>query len=143
MAARWPKGFLGRTNQGPVTRLTSDGIRTVLQRLNAPPAHAWRRSGLFMPCVTEFLRSLYARSPAGRVGQSWPDTQPHCQINWLLPSSNGFGGIDLYCKFCLPLNCLEQPSSTLTRVTPRPARTRFRRFVCNVNPRDRPGVFHD
>ena len=34
---------LEERNSGSVTQLTSDGIRSVLRRLNAPPAHAWRR----------------------------------------------------------------------------------------------------
>ena len=30
-------------SKGSVTQLTSDGIRSLLRRLNAPPAQAWRR----------------------------------------------------------------------------------------------------
>ncbi len=37
------KDFLKERSTGPVTQLTSDGIRSVLRRLNAPPAHSWRR----------------------------------------------------------------------------------------------------
>ena len=36
-------GFLKERTTGSLTQLTSDGIRSVLRRLNSPPAHAWRR----------------------------------------------------------------------------------------------------
>jgi integrase len=37
------RGFLKEWTKGSVIQLTSDGIRSVLRRVNAPPAHAWRQ----------------------------------------------------------------------------------------------------
>ena len=37
------KGFLKERSTGAVIQLTSDEIRSVLRRLNAPPDHAWGR----------------------------------------------------------------------------------------------------
>lgn len=37
------KGFLKQRSSGSVIQLKSDGIRSLLRRLNAPPAHAWRQ----------------------------------------------------------------------------------------------------
>ncbi len=42
-ALRALKMFLQNRRVGSVTQLTSDGIRSVVRRLGASPAHAWRR----------------------------------------------------------------------------------------------------
>ena len=48
--------------------------------------------GMSMPSASGFLRSLFAQSPAGQVGQWWPDTRLPCLMNWTSQSSKGCGG---------------------------------------------------
>ena len=58
------KGFLKERSSGSVTQLTSDGIRSVLRRLNAPPAHAWRR-GWAVQALRSGVSETSVRAAAG------------------------------------------------------------------------------
>jgi integrase len=58
------KGFLKGRTTGSVTQLTSDGIRSVLRRLNAPPAHAWRR-GWAVHALRNGVSEVSVRTIAG------------------------------------------------------------------------------
>ena len=58
------KGFLKERSTGSVTQLTSDGIRSVLRRLNAPPAHAWRR-GWAVHALRNGVSEVSVRTIAG------------------------------------------------------------------------------
>ena len=58
------KGFLKERITGSVTQLTSDGIRSVLRRLNAPPAHAWRR-GWAVHALRNGVSEVSVRTIAG------------------------------------------------------------------------------
>ena len=58
------KGFLRERSTGSVTQLTSDGIRSVLRRLNAPPAHAWRR-GWAVHALRNGVSEVSVRTIAG------------------------------------------------------------------------------
>jgi integrase len=56
--------FLKERSTGSVTQLTSDGIRSVLRRLNAPPAHAWRR-GWAVHALRNGVSEVSVRTIAG------------------------------------------------------------------------------
>ena len=58
------KGFLKERSTGPLTQLTSDGIRSVLRRLDAPPAHAWRR-GWAVHALRNGVSEVSVRTIAG------------------------------------------------------------------------------
>ena len=58
------KSFLKERTTGSVTQLTSDGIRSVLRRLNAPPAHAWRR-GWAVHALRNGVSEVSVRTIAG------------------------------------------------------------------------------
>ena len=55
---------LENRNSGSVTQLTSDGIRSVLRRLNAPPSHAWRR-GWAVHALRNGVSEVSVRTIAG------------------------------------------------------------------------------
>ena len=57
-------GFLKARTTGSVTQLTSDGIRSVLRRLSAPPAHAWRR-GWAVHALRNGVSEVSVRTIAG------------------------------------------------------------------------------
>ena len=48
-------------------------------------------AGLFMPCATEYPKSLSAQSPAGQAEPWWPGTPLHCPTSWLFRNSNACG----------------------------------------------------
>ncbi len=56
--------FLKESSSGSLTKLTSDGIRSVLRRLNAPPAHAWRR-GWAVHALRNGVSEVSVRTIAG------------------------------------------------------------------------------
>jgi integrase len=56
--------LLGERSKGSVTQLTSDGLRSVLRRLNAPPAHAWRR-GWAVHALRNGVSEVSVRTIAG------------------------------------------------------------------------------
>jgi integrase len=56
--------FLQDRRVGFVTQLTSDGIRSVLRRLGAPPAHAWRR-GWAVHALRNGVSEVSVRTIAG------------------------------------------------------------------------------
>jgi hypothetical protein len=56
--------FLQDRRIGSVTQLTSDGIRSVLRRLDAPPAHAWRR-GWAVNALRNGVSEVSVRTIAG------------------------------------------------------------------------------
>lgn len=58
------KGFLRECSTGSITQLTSDGIRSVLRRLNAPSAHAWRR-GWAAHALRDGVSEVSVRTIAG------------------------------------------------------------------------------
>jgi len=59
------RGFLKERTAGYVIQLTSDGSRSVLRRLNAPPVHAWLLGCFAHSLRNGCLRSRCAQSPAG------------------------------------------------------------------------------
>ena len=58
------EGFLRERSTGSVTQLTSDGIRSVLRRLNSPPAHAWQR-GWAVHALRNGVSEVSVRTIAG------------------------------------------------------------------------------
>lgn len=58
------KGLLSSRRTGSVTQLTTDGIRSVLRRLGAPPAHAWRR-GWAVHALRHGISEVSVRTIAG------------------------------------------------------------------------------
>lgn len=58
------KRFLNERASGSVTQLTTDGIRSVLRRLHAPPAHAWRR-GWAVHALRHGISEVSVRTIAG------------------------------------------------------------------------------
>ena len=58
------KGFLRERSTGSVMQLTSDGIGSVLRRLNAPLAHAWRR-GWAVHALRNGVSEVLVRTVAG------------------------------------------------------------------------------
>ncbi len=58
------RDYLKERSEGSVTQLTSDGIRSVLRRLNAPPAHAWRR-GWAVHALRNGVSEVSVRTIAG------------------------------------------------------------------------------
>ena len=56
--------LLGDRISGSITQLTSDGIRSVLRRLDAPPAHAWRR-GWAVHALRSGISEVSVRTIAG------------------------------------------------------------------------------
>ncbi len=56
--------FLKERSTGSVTQLTSGGIRSVLRRQNAPPAHAWRR-GWAVHALRNGVSEVSVRTIAG------------------------------------------------------------------------------